>query len=140
MLVVEQRATCRFAEDLRGKRPITAEARRILTTDKRNSIRQFFAGYIVTGFGFELVDYPSNDVQKKTRRICHMMASKHSIAYDGNRNTRNSVPTSLPPGRWVTVASDVYVVCVNPEIHTPPPVLKLGRGVLSVLPLADASK
>jgi len=114
MLVVEQRATCRFAEDLRGKRPITAEARRILTTDKRNSIRQFFAGYIVTGFGFELVDYPSNkmkwvssDVQKKTRRICNMMASKHSIAYDGNRNTRNSVPTSLPPGRWVTVASDV---------------------------------
>jgi len=123
MLVVEQRATCRFAVDLRGKRPITAEARRILTTDKRNSIRQFFAGNIVTGFGFELVDYPSNDVQKKTRRICNMMASKHSIAYDGMmaiEHTRNSVPTSLPPGRWVTVASDVYVVCVNPEIHTPP--------------------
>ena len=56
-------SACRFAEDLRGKRPITAEARWILTTDKRNSIRQFFAGDIVTGFGFELVDYPSNQMK-----------------------------------------------------------------------------
>jgi hypothetical protein len=52
MLVVEQRATCRFAEN-RDWRPITAVTRRNLTTDKRNSFRQFFAGNGVTGFGFE---------------------------------------------------------------------------------------